>query len=133
MTYLIALAMGTMFSVTVMQLIPEALDLLHAQKYKLQCASVRYLLSWQVDILRESRGGGVTVYDDCASICSPNVADNEFCTLTVGGPKAYIWVTVTLYCFMIFFYDLQKLLHYVFSNNENTHMAELSDDIIDAK
>ena len=37
MTFLIALAMGTMFCVTIYQLIPEALELLHTSEYTVAC------------------------------------------------------------------------------------------------
>ena len=46
------------------------------------------------------------------------------CTLTIGGSKAYVWIMTTLFCLLIFFYDLQKILQYIFSNEDNTHMAQ---------
>ncbi len=41
MTYLIALAMGTMLCVTVFQLIPESLDLMAEKKYPIKCGDYR--------------------------------------------------------------------------------------------
>ena len=42
MTFLIALAMGTMFCVTIYQLIPEALELLHTVEYLVACETTLF-------------------------------------------------------------------------------------------
>ena len=96
----------------------KALDLLHAHHYYVPC---EYALS--------KAGGGTTIKTDCEDVCMVNdVGDGEKCELTVGGPKSYIWIMLTLYLFTIFFYDIQKCLQYGFSDDDNTHMADLGDE-----
>ena len=98
----------------------KALDLLHAHHYYVPC---EYVLS--------KAGGGTTIKTDCEDVCMVNdVGDGEYekCELTVGGPKSYIWIMLTLYLFTIFFYDIQKCLQYGFSDDDNTHMADLGDE-----
>ena len=184
MTFLIALAMGTMFCVTIYQLIPEALELLHTSEYTVACelrhrdchficgichkSGVNFngvhrhicrdnnselFCSVLGLIFRQNIQRSLTlnrnenpwlrdqqlpfvnhiINDNCDSVC--NATNNPFgpvpsgfCTLQVGGSKAYVWIMTTLFFFMIFFYDLQKLLQYLFSNEDNTHMATAPQD-----
>ena len=100
------------------------MDLLHAHHYYVPC---EYTIS--------RAGGGTTIKNDCEDVCISNdvglgAGDDDYgkCELTVGGPKSYIWIMLTLYLFTIFFYDIQKCLQYGFSDADNTHMADLGDE-----
>ena len=96
------------------------MDLLHAHHYYVPC---QYTLT--------RAGGGTTIKNDCEDVCMSNDVGGESydqCELTVGGPKSYIWIMLTLYLFTIFFYDIQKCLQYGFSDDDNTHMADLGDE-----
>jgi len=86
MTYLMALAMGTMLCVTIFQLIPEALDLLHQKKYKILCED--YTTEHKYNIYTQNYTISTAVSDnECRNVCEANDPGNpEFCLIYIGGP-----------------------------------------------
>ena len=83
MTYLMALAMGTMLCVTIFQLIPEALDLLHEKQYRILCGE--YTNTQTTTTFYKFSDSKMKT--NCKDVCNNNVDDNlQFCTLYVGGP-----------------------------------------------
>ncbi|CBY39503.1 unnamed protein product, partial [Oikopleura dioica] len=129
MTYLIALAMGTMLCVTVFQLIPESLDLMAEKKYPIKCGDYRAV---QKTLNYNHKS---VIVNDCDKVC-PDAnggkagggiegLEDGFCTLTIGGTQQFIPVVCVLYLCTIIFYDLQKFLQIAFSNENGTHLAEL--------
>lgn len=63
MTYLIALAMGTMLCVTVFQLIPESLDLMAEKKYPIKCGDYKNV---QKTLFYDHKS---VIVDDCDQVC----------------------------------------------------------------
>lgn len=136
MTYLIALAMGTMLCVTVFQLIPEALNLLEEKELYVYCGQLRLIRNSFDNGLNGRSGNGLVVKHNCDIKCNDTSEHGKAsgidepensCTLTIGGPKNYVPVVCVLYLCTIIFYDLQKFLQYAFSNEDGTHLAELED------
>ena len=113
MTFLMALAMGTMLSVTIFQLIPEALDLLHVKSFRILCDDYSGAKSRSIRAAYFPRKAGK---DSCETVCDVNdAAADKFCNVYVGGPTEYMWVMTTAYVFTLIFYDIQKFFQYFFS------------------
>ena len=88
MTYLMALAMGTMLCVTIFQLIPEALDLLHEKQYRILCDE--YTNNQTTTTFYKFSDSKMKT--NCKDVCNNNVVDNlQFCTLYVGGPTGTLY------------------------------------------
>ena len=102
MVYLIALAMGTMMTLTVFQLIPEALRIYHSHIIAVPCGNVAdyHRTSWVTDF-NQSRGPINEGTDDRVWY------EGELCYLNVGGAQMYIWEMFVLYLMIIMFYNLQ--------------------------
>lgn len=127
MTFLMALAMGTMLSVTIFQLIPEALDLLHQKSFRILCNDYSGTKSGSSRSLYFPRKAG---QDSCETVCVVNdVAADQFCNEYIGGPSEYIWVMTTAYVFTLIFYDIQKCFQYFFSRKPKVPVLLQNDSI----
>ena len=111
MVYLIALALGTMATLTFFQLIPEAIDIYHSHKVVIPCshASDYQLLEGQPYSLIVSRAGGGPSVPGDGSISHKNDSyyEGDLCYLKFAGPKMYIWEMLTVFCMVILFYNIQ--------------------------
>ena len=114
MVYLIALALGTMATLTFFQLIPEAIDIYHSHKVVIPCshANEYQLLEGQPYSLVISRaGGGPSVPGDgLISNKNDSYYEGDLCYLKFAGPKMYIWEMLTVFCMVILFYNIQVKL-----------------------
>ena len=111
MVYLIALALGTMATLTFFQLIPEAIDIYHSHKVVIPCthATDYQLLEGQPYSLVVSRAGGGPSVPGDGSISHKNDSyyEGDLCYLKFAGPKMYIWEMLTVFCMVILFYNIQ--------------------------
>ena len=111
MVYLIALALGTMATLTFFQLIPEAIDIYHSHKVVIPCshASDYQLLEGQPYSLVVNRAGGGPSVPGDGSISHKNDTyyEGDLCYLKFAGPKMYIWEMLTVFCMVILFYNIQ--------------------------
>ena len=111
MVYLIALALGTMATLSFFQLIPEAIDIYHSHKVVIPCshANEYQLLEGQPYSLVISRaGGGPSVPGDgLISHKNDSYYEGDLCYLKFAGPKMYIWEMLTVFCMVILFYNIQ--------------------------
>lgn len=100
MTFVITLAMGTMYCVTIFQFIPESLHFLHVQSYNVTCDSCH--------------GGSFSssiVRDDCHQVCAraePSQCPSSY-HLNVGGAKSFMNTMIISYLCSIIVYDVQKV------------------------
>ena len=111
MVYLIALALGTMATLTFFQLIPEAIDIYHSHKVLIPCSHANdyQLLEGQPYSLVVSRAGGGPSVPGDGTISHKNDSfyEGDLCYLKFAGPKMYIWEMLTVFCMVILFYNIQ--------------------------
>ena len=111
MVYLIALALGTMATLTFFQLIPEAIDIYHSHKVLIPCSHANdyQLLEGQPYSLVVSRAGGGPSVPGDGTISHKNDSyyEGNLCYLKFAGPKMYIWEMLTVFCMVILFYNIQ--------------------------
>ena len=132
MTFLVALSMGTMYCVTLVQFIPEAFGKLKSQtrisniaflvppvfinflglhtefKYKAKDACDVEKLDQYFHLFDNMPPFMKT---DCREKCSED-EDNE-CTLTIGGPEMYIWLSMVAYIATIVFYLSEHIINFI--------------------
>ena len=121
MVYLIALALGTMATLTLFQLIPEAIDIYHSHKVVIPCshANVYQQLEGQPYSLVINRAGGGPSVPGDGLITHKNDSyyEGDLCYLKFAGPKMFIWEMLTVFCCIIIFYNIQVWsgLRYIFN------------------
>ena len=137
MVYLIALALGTMATLTFFQLIPEAIDIYHSHKVVIPCyhADVYKQLEGQPYRLMISRAGGGPSIPGDGVVTNKNDSyyEGDLCYLKFAGPKMYIWEMLTVFCCIIIFYNIQvrsKLLFNVSVWIKNIGPSRLSSCIV---
>jgi len=107
MTFLVALSMGTMYCVTLAQFIPEAFGLHTEYKYKTKKPCEVVELGKSFDLFKKMPSFMKT---DCEEKCQSS--DHE-CSLSIGGPKVYIWLAMVAYLATIVFYSSEHVVNFI--------------------
>ena len=62
---------------------------------------------------------------DCKTKCDDK---RDYCSVTIGGPKVYIWLTMIAYIATIMFYSFEQVINFIFKKARISNRVAPLDD-----